>query len=75
MYPSEVDDVLQLKHIANQNMLVQIVNVQGQVVFRKQLQTNDNISSINLSSLQSGVYIVQLLHENGEKRNEKIIKR
>jgi len=52
---------------------IKIINQFGNVVFNRNLNL-DKLISVNLSSLSSGVYTVQVILRNGNIINKKCIK-
>lgn len=50
-----------------------LYDISGRVINTTQLDTNSNRQSVDVSKLSAGIYIVELLSENNEKRIKKLI--
>jgi hypothetical protein len=71
IYPNPVADVLYIKSQSKVTE-IQIFAASGQRV----MNVNDkNISSVNLQSLPSGVYLINITLDNGQKLTKKIVKK
>ena len=71
MYPNPATDIVSL-HFDDLSILkVTIYDVIGREILSKLLEKSNN--SIDLSSLGSGTYIVQITNENNEKITKKLI--
>ena len=67
IYPNPANDVLHVE--GNEVILVEVYNIMGQSV----LSVNENFKSINISSLQNGIYFVRLKTNDGEKTLKLVI--
>ncbi|MBL4604548.1 MAG: BspA family leucine-rich repeat surface protein, partial [Flavobacteriaceae bacterium] len=67
IYPNPATDRIQVSNTTQNNIVVQIVDVAGRVVLKKQ-----NQKSIDISGLKAGVYFVQIFDD--EKKIVKLIK-
>lgn len=69
LYPNPVRDFLQVKYDskAEENVYVQIINIQGKVVYQGLLksQTGTNYIDIHTESFQNGMYLCRI--QNGNK--------
>ncbi len=76
LYPNPSNGLVTLK-IGNQNnaRLKQVIwtNAIGQTVQKQNISTNTNILQFNLSKQPKGLYIVQLLFEDGSVGSKKLI--
>ena len=73
MYPNPFSDIINIDFSTNQIAgIVKILDVSGREVLNRKVNHNKSIE-INLSEVQSGVYIVSL-ETNGEMRFAKIVK-
>ncbi|GDX48224.1 hypothetical protein LBMAG25_10420 [Bacteroidota bacterium] len=70
IYPNPTNSTLFIKTAYLSSFQFSIINAMGQVIMQGRL--NDN--SIDVSSLQSGIYFVRLKDENGQWFNSKFIK-
>jgi len=70
IYPNPTNSTLFIKTAYLSSFQFSIINAMGQVIMQGRL--NDN--SIDVSSLQSGIYFVRLKGENGQWFNSKFIK-
>jgi hypothetical protein len=77
LYPNPAGDFLTLDISSDKNMPIKInmINMSGQLVYsqNEQLQTNKNLFQLNTSNIPSGIYLVQLLNENGVLTKKLII--
>jgi len=68
LFPNPIMDLLNIQfESANEgNVLIQIINVQGKILFQQRFtnQTGINNLSIPLESFQKGLYLCQLIHGN-----------
>ena len=69
IYPNPANDVLHVE--GNEVILVEVYNIMGQSV----LSVNENFKSINISSLQNGIYFVRLKTNDGEKTLKLVIEK
>ena len=69
IYPNPANDVLHVE--GSQVILVEVYNIMGQSV----LSVNENFKSINISSLQNGIYFVRLKTNDGEKTLKLVIEK
>jgi hypothetical protein len=68
VYPNPVKDVLTVE--GQDIEQVDVFNTMGQLV--KTVKCNDNIVNVNVSDLQNGMYIVNVIDNNGEVSSKKI---
>ena len=68
VYPNPVKDVLTIE--GQDIEQVNVFNTMGQLV--KTVKCNDNIVNINVSDLQNGMYIVNVIDNNGEVSSKKV---
>ena len=68
VYPNPVKDVLTIE--GQDIEQVNVFNTMGQLV--KTVKCNDNIVNINVSDLQNGMYIVNVIGNNGEVSSKKV---
>ena len=69
IYPNPANDVLHVE--GSEVILVEVYNIMGQSV----LSVNENFKSINISSLQNGIYFVCLKSNDGEKNVKLVIEK
>ena len=69
IYPNPPNDVLHVE--GSEVILVEVYNIMGQSV----LSVNENFKSINISSLQNGIYFVRLKTNDGEKTVKLVIEK
>ena len=69
IYPNPANDVLHAE--GSEVILVEVYNIMGQSV----LSVNENFKSINISSLQNGIYFVRLKTNDGEKTVKLVIEK
>ena len=69
IYPNPANDVLHVE--GSEVILVEVYNIMGQSV----LSVNENFKSINISSLQNGIYFVRLKTNDGEKTVKLVIEK
>ena len=71
IYPNPAENVLNIVSYTVGIDKVNIYNVNGQLVLNKEV--NNNQKTINISSLESGIYIVDILSENTTVKRKLII--
>lgn len=72
VYPNPTNDILFIESESNTIESVSVFDIQGREVYR--FAENSNITSVDLSDLSSGVYLVQL-RDNNLVFTEKVLKR
>jgi hypothetical protein len=72
LYPNPTSDVLNIDKGSNESLEITITNNAGAVVY--QSNTQNQITTINMSNMANGLYLVSLKNELGIKV-EKIVKR
>jgi len=71
VYPNPTNDYITIKNSENINISnIEIINVVGAVVF----QQNFNTDKIEISSLPSGSYILNITANNGERFSQRVLK-
>jgi len=71
-YPNPTDGVININLANQENVLVQIRNIQGQLVQEQQFKNKFNLE-IDLEC-KAGVYFIQVRNEKGETANLKVVK-
>ncbi|MCB9033982.1 MAG: T9SS type A sorting domain-containing protein [Chitinophagales bacterium] len=70
VYPNPTSNTLQIKHqFVNSNINVNIIDMTGRLVYQNQYNANNNNFSIDVSSLDNAMYLIQL---STEKHNATI---
>ena len=72
IYPNPANNVLNIVSYTVGIKKINIYNLNGQLVLNKEI--NNNQKTINISSLESGIYIVDILSENTSVKRKLIIK-
>jgi hypothetical protein len=72
IYPNPVKDVLNVKTETMNFESVQIYDVKGRVV--KDVIVNQNSSQLNVADLESGVYMIKIVTDQGLSTTKKFIK-
>jgi PKD repeat protein len=70
--PNPVSDVLQINSLVNEPVTIDIINMVGHTVITKNLNTIP--SSVDVHTLPSGIYIVQVKASNGKQYVQRILK-
>jgi len=73
VYPNPAKDVLYIKNTNNAQSYVLINNIIGQTV--KKVELKSEITKVNISNLESGVYIYTLYENNKVSTSKKLIKK
>lgn len=76
VYPNPVRDLLNIQTLNyNRKANVKLFNLSGIEILNTDLDFSDSkIGTINTSNLQSGIYMVEVTSENGQKFTGKVIK-
>ena len=72
LYPNPVQNILNIQNTASNLSKVQIYDLNGRLLQNHALQTNE--VSLNVSQLNSGIYLVVLENEMGNRVSRKIVK-
>ena len=72
VYPNPAGDFLFVENLSGNNS-IRISNIVGQQV--RQVDTHDSLFELNISDLESGVYLIQITNESGMKKVEKFLKK
>lgn len=72
IYPNPAQHTLNVKalHSGLNCNTIEVYNVFGQLVLQSNLNNTNHINSIDISSLETGNYIVQILHDKGISRHK-----
>ena len=71
IYPNPANNVLNIVSYTVGIEKINIYNVNGQLVLNKEV--NNNQKTLNISSLESGIYIIDILSENTSVKRKLII--
>lgn len=76
IFPNPATDVIYFETAKNDLQItkIEIINQQGQVVLSNQFNASNNISTINVSTLKTGLYIIHIELDNQTKISYKIMK-
>lgn len=76
-YPNPVEDKLniELKNMTNQNVGMQVVDVSGRVIYNKQYVIEDSKISFDASSLNPGLYFINLSYRHAINNAFKFVKK
>ncbi len=76
IYPNPASDMIQVTsdNTVSSNANVQIVNMQGQVLITKQINSNTQPIQVNISSLSSGIYFIKIMTTDGTMNQMKFTK-
>lgn len=72
IYPNPVKENLTINNISNQSVTATIYDVNGKHIQRQDIK--NNISTINVKTLKSGLYFVVFENEVGERVSKKFVK-
>ncbi|MGB1205898.1 MAG: T9SS type A sorting domain-containing protein [Chitinophagales bacterium] len=70
VYPNPASDILYIKNPNHENLSITILNVLGQTVAEQQVSANENRSTIAVSHLDSGYYLVRIEEQNQQKTHK-----
>lgn len=73
IYPNPVDDQLTIRHYANGNMDVSVMDASGRVVYQQQMF--GTTSYVNVSDWEGGLYFVVLQDEDGNTSTQRLVVR
>lgn len=72
IYPNPASTYLQINtNFQSNNNTVEIFNQTGQIVARENINASN--SSIDISNLAAGIYIISLVDNNGNSKRKKLI--
>ncbi len=69
LYPNPANDILTISGVSNAN--IEIFNITGQIVHSTII--NDDNTVVDLSSFRKGIYLVNIIAENGSTLSKKLI--
>jgi hypothetical protein len=72
IFSNQTEKSIVIEGLLQQQSNIRIIDIQGRVVVSSPLKLNTNVQSINVSSLTSGIYIVQI-QSNSSIKNKKVI--
>jgi len=72
MYPNPVQENLTIKNISNQAVTATLYDVSGKLLQSHELE--ENTSTINVKTLNTGLYFVVFENESGERVSKKFVK-
>ena len=75
IYPNPAEDRIQISSGEGQIISVSIINIQGQKVAEQVFNGQTSNLSFDISSLENGVYLVEIMTQNGHITQHKIIKK
>lgn len=75
IYPNPAEDHIQISSGEVQIISVSIINIQGQKVAEQVFNGQTSDLSFDISSLENGVYLVEIMTQNGHISQHKIIKK
>jgi len=70
--PNPANAVLHVSWFSAKNMIVQVIDIYGKLLLQEQKEAMG--IELNIETLSSGTYIVQLIDENGIASQKKFIK-
>lgn len=76
IYPNPANNLLNIEYTSNETIEISIVNTLGQEVKRIKINTNSNgiqATSINLSSMEQGVYFLSMHSKNKRSNVVKVV--
>jgi len=76
LYPNPVSNKLniELGSVAYKTIKMQVVDINGRLIYDKQRDINDSKISFDTTYLKSGLYFIRLIQKNGIKNTFKFIK-
>lgn len=75
VYPNPFTDVVKIAvHAQNKNLLIELFNVNGSLVYSEQNVNSSNAKEVNLSKLNKGIYLLRISDKDGITHVQKIIK-
>jgi hypothetical protein len=74
IFPNPVQEKVSIKFSEEQKGKMTIFDLQGKELLQAEQEVLSEIWDLNLSSLQSGIYFLQLQLKNGEIRTERLVK-
>ncbi|HKJ40650.1 MAG TPA: T9SS type A sorting domain-containing protein, partial [Sunxiuqinia sp.] len=72
IYPNPVTDYLSIDYDGNGNINIEIYNANGNIVVKKEFCPKDHI---NMASLPSGIYFINIINYHNYNYNDIIIKK
>ncbi|NPD83617.1 T9SS type A sorting domain-containing protein [Lentimicrobium sp. L6] len=75
IYPNPAEDRIEISFGESQMISASIINIQGQKVVERVFNSQASDLSFDISNLENGVYLVEIMSQNGTISQHKIIKK
>jgi hypothetical protein len=72
VYPNPTNGNIQISGEFGKTAQVQLIDIQGKIVFENLIETPENLFNLNLAELNKGIYFIQI-QSNGKRSIEKLI--
>ena len=73
LYPVPTKETLYLKNLAENITKLEIVNLAGKTVLTKSIENTNNVVSMDVAGLASGVYVLRISNTNNVSVSKKVI--
>ena len=65
MYPNPANDMIHVEITDNQSYQLSVLDLSGKILHQQEINTQDNV--VGLSTLQAGLYLVQIKNDSANK--------
>lgn len=75
IYPTSIDQSFSIINTTGQGWTIQLINLEGEIVFRSEINATAGNSSMQIGTLPKGLYIVKMINtKTGDIQTTKIVK-
>ena len=74
-YPNPATDVVTVSVEANGSAVLNVTDISGKVVLSQNVALSNGTSEVNISSLESGIYVFNVTFENGDSSQFNVVKK
>ncbi|WP_306641399.1 T9SS type A sorting domain-containing protein [Sanyastnella coralliicola] len=74
VYPNPANEVLIIEGFANENMMIELVDLTGKLIMSENIPAGNLRYEMNVSSLASGMYFVKMTDSNGARTERVVVK-
>lgn len=73
--PNPVQDICQLSWPYEGSVQLRLLNPKGQIILQQRLENIEKSTDLDLATLASGIYIVEVMSSFGERQSARLVKR
>jgi hypothetical protein len=74
VFPTSFDETVTIKNLSHSNWSINVMNVNGQIVYHSQMNASNDVSNLKLGHLNTGMYFLQMTNNEGQVLTKKVVK-